>query len=245
LFRKHFNKEDPFTINVPKPLKDVSVKKAIDGVLKKSGVKTSECMRSHAWRKGYKSISEQSGMKSINVELLMGHNIGVSGYYYRPSETDLLSDFMSNTCDPLTISDEHRLKKCNQELETGQAQEIAQIRSRYDTLEARYKQEHEEWGTLKAQVNELRRMFSAIDNEGLKRKAFDNMYQEVGAVVLDQWNTSGSAYQDDGVRSYNSDTYKQWARQQRKQEHLKISSGSSTKQPRFKKKDCSELGSKA
>jgi integrase len=58
LFRKHFNKEDPFTINVPKFLTDSSVMRAIDGALKRSGVKTSEARRSHAWRKGFKSISE-------------------------------------------------------------------------------------------------------------------------------------------------------------------------------------------
>ena len=88
LFRKHFNKEDHFIINVSKPLSDVSVKKAVDGVLKKSGVKTKEAMRTHAWSKGFKSICEQSGMKSINVEMLIGHNIGVSGHYYRPTESD-------------------------------------------------------------------------------------------------------------------------------------------------------------
>ena len=86
LFRKHFNKEDHFIINIPKPLSDVSVKKAVDGVLKKSGVKTKEAMRSHAFRKGFKSICEQSGMKSINVEMLIDHDTGVSEHYYRPAE---------------------------------------------------------------------------------------------------------------------------------------------------------------
>ena len=124
LFRKHFNKEDHFIINVPKPLSDVSVKKAVDGVLKKSGVKTKEAMRSHAFRKGFKSICEQSGMKSINVEMLMGHNIGVSGHYYRPAEADILEDYMTHASDALTIDPNQRLQKKVQELETGQAQEI-------------------------------------------------------------------------------------------------------------------------
>lgn len=110
LFRKHFNREDPFIINTSKPLSDVSVKKAVDGVLKKSGVKTSECMRSHAWRKGFKSICEQSGMKSINVEMLLGHDIGVSGHFYRPTESDLLEDYMTHAADALTISETNRLR---------------------------------------------------------------------------------------------------------------------------------------
>ena len=91
-------------------MSDVSVKKAVDGVLKKSGVKTSECMRSHAWRKGFKSICEQSGMKSINVEMLLGHDIGVSGHYYRPTESDLLEDYMTHGADALTINETNRLR---------------------------------------------------------------------------------------------------------------------------------------
>lgn len=46
--------------------------------------KLESAMCSHAFHKGFKSICEQSGVKSINVELLLGHYIGVSGHYYRP-----------------------------------------------------------------------------------------------------------------------------------------------------------------
>ena len=68
-------------------------------------------MRSHAFRKGFKSICEQSGMKSINVEMLMGHNIGVSGHYYRPAEADILEDYMTHASDALTIDPNQRLQK--------------------------------------------------------------------------------------------------------------------------------------
>lgn len=74
-------------------------------------------------------------MKSINVELLMGHDIGVSGHYYRPAESDILEDFMSHAADALTISDEYRLKKRNQELETVQAQEIASLKAKLEDKE--------------------------------------------------------------------------------------------------------------
>jgi hypothetical protein len=33
-------------------------------------------------------------MKSINVEILMGHTIGVSNSYYKPTEKDLLEDYL-------------------------------------------------------------------------------------------------------------------------------------------------------
>lgn len=104
-------------------------------MFEKGGVKSSKIRRSHSLRKAFKSICEQSGMKSINVELLMGHDIGVSGHYYRPAESDILEDFMSHAADALTISDEYRLKKRNQELETVQAQEIASLKAKLEDKE--------------------------------------------------------------------------------------------------------------
>ena len=76
LFRKQFNRS---LIDNPYPLCQDAVMKSVDNAIKKAGVKSKKIMRSHSFRKAYKSICEQSGMKSINVELLMGHNIGVSG----------------------------------------------------------------------------------------------------------------------------------------------------------------------
>ena len=160
LFRKHFNKEDPFIINVPKPLSDVSIKKAVDGVLKKSGVKTSECMRSHAFRKGFKSICEQSGMKSINIEMLMGHNIGVSGHYYRPAESDILEDYMTHAADALTIDPNQRLQTRVKELETGTAQEIVRLKTQIDKMK---ENNHSEVLILKAQFDELKQKLDRID----------------------------------------------------------------------------------
>ncbi len=124
LFRKHFNKQDPFIINIPYFLSEYAVMKAVDEALKRSGVKTSEAMRSHAYRKGFKSICEQSGMKSINVEWLLGHDIGVSGHYYRPTESEVLQDYLK-AIDLLTIDPTKRLQKENQELKSVQAEKIA------------------------------------------------------------------------------------------------------------------------
>ena len=56
--------------------------KAIDECLKKSGVKTSEAMRSHAFRKFFVTQCESSPMKSTHVSLLSGHDIGVKKRYY-------------------------------------------------------------------------------------------------------------------------------------------------------------------
>jgi hypothetical protein len=104
--------------------------KTIDEALKESGVKTSEAMRSHAFRKGFMSICEQSGMKSINVKMLLGHSIGVSSHYYRPAESDLLEDYMTHAADALTIDESQRLQKQVDKLENDQSQEISLLRQR-------------------------------------------------------------------------------------------------------------------
>jgi integrase len=136
LFRKHFNKHDPFTINVPRFITDDAVMKAVDEVLNKSGVKSTDAMRSHAFRKGLMSICEQKGMKSINVKMLLGHDIGVSGHYYRPAESDILEDYMTHAADALTIDPNQRLEQENQELKTVQAEEIARLNKKMDYVDS-------------------------------------------------------------------------------------------------------------
>ena len=41
-------------------------------------------------------------MKPINVELTMGHDIGVSASYYKPTEHEILKDYLK-AVDILTI----------------------------------------------------------------------------------------------------------------------------------------------
>jgi hypothetical protein len=56
----------------------------------------------HGFRKFFKTTCERT-MKSINVELLLGHNIGISNSYYKPMEKELLEDYLKAR-DSLTIN---------------------------------------------------------------------------------------------------------------------------------------------
>jgi hypothetical protein len=49
-------------------------------------------------------------MKSINIEKLMGHSIGISDSYYRATEKELLEDHLK-AVPLLTIGGENRLQK--------------------------------------------------------------------------------------------------------------------------------------
>ena len=57
------------------------------------GEKRHEFKSTHGFRKFFKSNCEQV-MKSINVEILMGHNTGLAKNYYRPNENEILEDYL-------------------------------------------------------------------------------------------------------------------------------------------------------
>lgn len=221
LIREQFNIDNPFLVNAPKFLSRRTISHLFEDVLKRAGInqvrpghKKREIMTSHGLRKFFFQQCERANLNYTSLQLLSGHKLRrVDASYKRATEEDMLAEYV-RAIPFLEIDPTQRLQTRVKELETGQAQEIARIKAQYTELEAKYKQDHEEWGAVKDEVNELRRMYGAIDNEGLQRKAFDNVYQEASAVVLDQYNNSGITTHYLGDKGYNSDTYKQWARQQ-------------------------------
>jgi integrase len=63
----------------------------------------------HGFRKFFKTKSELGGMRPINVETLMGHSTAISDSYYRPTEKELLEDYLK-CVDHLAIMMESRLQ---------------------------------------------------------------------------------------------------------------------------------------
>ncbi|HSA75297.1 MAG TPA: hypothetical protein VLE21_03835 [Candidatus Nitrosocosmicus sp.] len=99
----------------------------------------------HGFRKAFKTLCEKSGMKSINVELLMGHNIGVSSSYYKPTENEVLQDYVNHAVDYLTINEENRLSKQVEELQQKNHDKEYLIASKFQ-------EKTQEIETLKEQV---------------------------------------------------------------------------------------------
>ena len=56
-------------------------------------------------------------MRSINIETLMSHSIGISDSYYRITEEELLQDYLK-AVDFLTINNEEKLKMEVKKLES-------------------------------------------------------------------------------------------------------------------------------
>jgi hypothetical protein len=94
----------------PKKLKSSGIKRLIERALWEQnlrhtlapGMKRHEWKAAHGFRKFYKSRTEQV-MKPINVEITMGHDIGVSASYYKPTEHEVLEDYLK-AVDLLTIN---------------------------------------------------------------------------------------------------------------------------------------------
>jgi hypothetical protein len=109
-------------------------------------------MASHGLRKYFMSNAEQY-MKSINVKILMGHDIGVSGRYYRPTESEVLEDYLK-AVDLLTIDSKQRLEKKVQQLEGQHAQEIELLKT-----------ELAQWEPVKKEMTELWRTIERLDSK--------------------------------------------------------------------------------
>lgn len=94
----------------PKKLKSSGIKRLIEHALWEQvirhrlapGVRRHEWKAAHGIRKYYKSRTEQV-MKPINVEITMGHDIGVPASYYKPTEREVLEDYLK-AVDLLTIN---------------------------------------------------------------------------------------------------------------------------------------------
>ena len=120
-------------IDSPKQLKSLGVKRLIEdalwiqGLRKKLevGKKRHEFQADHGFRK---TRCEISGMRSINIEKLMGHSTGISDSYYRATESELLEDYLK-TIEFLTISNEDRLRKQMEEVMEESRNNNASIKS--------------------------------------------------------------------------------------------------------------------
>jgi hypothetical protein len=105
-------------VSHPRKLTSLGVKRLMEraiwaqGLRKKlePGKKRHPYQANHSLRKWFKTRCEIGGMKPINVETLLSHSVGVSNSYYRPTENELLDEYLS-VQDFLMLDAEHKLQK--------------------------------------------------------------------------------------------------------------------------------------
>jgi hypothetical protein len=149
LLRNTFNTSKPVNhwkgeAGNPEPLKHTGVKRLIERVLWRYGFRTEKKRRhefaiDHGFRKFFKTRTEQV-MKPINVEWLMGHSTGISDCYYRPTENELLEDYL-RAVPLLTVSEVEEVRQ-KSEAEKKQLEErLNRIEARVSLLVAHSAQE--------------------------------------------------------------------------------------------------------
>ena len=107
----------------PEQLKSTAIKKMISLMWQVVGVrnqldqgqKRHEFKGVHGFRKYFETHC-QLVMNHNNIKMLMAHSLGESGNYHRPTETQLLEDYLK-AVDLLTVNEENRLTKRINELQ--------------------------------------------------------------------------------------------------------------------------------
>ncbi len=83
--------------------------------------------QAHGFRKFFTTQLVNSKVNPEIREMLLGHSIGLASAYYRPTEDEMLDEYMK-AVDKLTINEENRLRKKVEKLEVEKSQ--------FDTLAA-------------------------------------------------------------------------------------------------------------
>ncbi|MDN5846252.1 MAG: guided entry of tail-anchored proteins factor 1 [Candidatus Nitrosocosmicus sp.] len=102
--------------NMPRQFHSEGIRSLLDRAWKVQGIrekldvntKHHNFKSSHGFRKFFQTICEQT-MISANVERLMGHSNGLKDSYYKPSETEVLNDYLK-VINSLTINEENKLR---------------------------------------------------------------------------------------------------------------------------------------
>lgn len=123
----------------PRRVTSKSIKNEIGHLLWKVGLRsekkrTHEFKLAHGFRKFFKSRCELAGVKTLNVEILMGHRVGLSSSYYKPTSQDLFDDYR-RAIPHLTVSEVEEVR-LNSDEKVGKIEEqIQDINDRIEKME--------------------------------------------------------------------------------------------------------------
>jgi hypothetical protein len=162
-------------VTKPHKLTSIGLKKLINraiwaqGLRKKleNGKKRHPFQAIHSFRKWFKTRCEIAGMKPINIEKLLSHSIGISNSYYRPTDTELLEDYLK-VSDLLMIDKQGKLQTELQKYEQKNQEESYIIKGKLQEREEEIKslkQKYESDMTLFQEKVEKRiqEMFQKVD----------------------------------------------------------------------------------
>jgi integrase len=174
LIREHRDPRKMLREVKPRHVTDVSIRNTVREIIRRSGVyvpdpKKQKLMMSHAFRKNFKTVCESSPMKSLYVEMLMGHREALVKSYMRPKDTDVIADFVMNAAYALTLDPTQLLKQENQRLKKNQSDYLAEL------------------GDLRHDFNEMKQLLVHLSKESQKHLVGE-FFQKVGDKADIEWS---------------------------------------------------------
>jgi hypothetical protein len=166
-------KEGKGFVTKPKKLASSGIKRLIEraiwaqGLRKKleNGKKRHPYSAIHSFRKWFKTRCEIAGMKPINIEKLLSHSIGISNSYYRPTENELLEDYLK-VADLLSIDKENKLQTQLNEFRDKNNEENYIIKGKLQEKDEEIKQLNEQYqNEIKTLRVEMEQRFQQIINK--------------------------------------------------------------------------------
>jgi hypothetical protein len=167
----------------PKKLKSSGIKRLLERALWEQGIRRSlekgvrrhEWKSAHGFRKFYKTHAEQE-MKPINVEITLGHNIGVSASYYKPTESEVLEDYLK-AIESLTISnDKTKLTKQVAELKQKSKDSEYIIRGKLNEKDEQINALSEQFSSIKEQMQTLLTILINTEDRDMFTKLSKTLY---------------------------------------------------------------------
>lgn len=151
LIRNDFQQDDLLHAENPKPQTRYSVIFYIYHTLIKVGLRTpvkqnqnqntnskkrrrTEVSANHGFRKFVVTTMVNNNIKPEIREMLVGHSIGLTDLYYKPTEKEMLAEFLK-VVNELTINDENRLKLENEELKDKLEDKFKQFDLRLEEIQ--------------------------------------------------------------------------------------------------------------
>ena len=167
-------------VTKPNRLATIGIKKLINraiwaqGLRKKleNGKKRHPFQAIHCYRKWFKTRCEIAGMKPINIEILLSHNVGISNRYYKPTESEILEDYLK-VSDLLMIDKQGKLQKELYKYEQKNQEENYIIKGKLQEREEEIKSLKQKYESAMNSFQEkvekrIQEMFQKVDLQKLK-----------------------------------------------------------------------------
>ena len=177
------------SIGEPRKLQTLGVKRLVERAHWAQGLRTKlkndkkrhQYQANHGFRKWFKTRCETGGMKPINVETLMGHSTGISDSYYRPTEQDLLEDYLK-VVDLLTISGENQLEQQITNLK-AQSEQVELYKQRYAEMRLSLDEKDE---TIRAINGQVHQIYKELYDAGVIKKLSREGIRDSTAIIRER-----------------------------------------------------------